>query len=134
MIPCAVQNQKKQITRLPATDDYQSKSSCNTFFYGLDLKSNRFLHVSSNVSSVFGYTKDEFIQRGLHWFVRQINPHDLKKLEHLSNQLNDSSVSPRICYRFKVKNGTYRRFSESRCLLYDFQSYPSFLISRVEMV
>lgn len=132
MTTCVEQAQKTKIDSQSFSDNHLS-DPINTFFYGLDLKTNRFLHVSSNITTVFGYTKDKFIQNGLSWFVKQIHPDDLKKLDSLSNQFRQGPVMPFIVYRLKVKNGSYFHFKESRCLLYDTQGQPSFLISRVEM-
>ncbi len=132
MTTCVEQTQKKQLNH-PSSPDNHPASPATTFFYGLDLKSNRFLHVSSNITAVFGYTKEEFIQNGLSWFVEQIHPYDLKKLDCLSKQHPHCPVVPYIFYRLKVKNGNYCLFKEIRCLLYGAQGEPSFLISRVEM-
>lgn len=102
------------------------------FFYELDLRQNRILHVSTAISEVLGYTPTEIIQNGLKWFVEQIHPDDLKNLNHLADrQLH--AVVPWVYYRFKHKNGHYCRLYENRCLLHDTQGMPSFLIGKIEL-
>lgn len=119
---------------LPQTDIFSqfSKSPIDTFFYGIDLKDDRLFHVSSSACRVIGYDNTDIIKNGLNWFVQQIHPEDLTILNRLTDEDNDPEIMPEIKYRFRDKNGSYCRLYENRCLLYDSDGTPSFLIGRIE--
>ena len=101
------------------------------FFYELDLKKNCILHVSSSVRGVVGYSPEEIIQSGLKWFVEQIHEDDLENLRQLADRQSHSAIVPWIHYRFKSKDGAFCRLYECRCLLYDSNGNPSFLIGKI---
>ena len=109
-----------------------SKQRSNTFFYGLDLKKDRLFHVSSTIKDVLGYSPGEVMRNGLKWFVEQIHPEDLKHLNNIADRQSHSPIIPTIHYRFKNKNGALCLLYEHRCLLYDSNGKPSFIIGRIE--
>lgn len=106
----------------------------NTFFYELDLKQDHVFHTSCAIEEVLGYSSKEVMQNGLKWFVDQIHPEDLIRLNHLADQQRHSPIIPRIHYRFKTKNGGFCFVREHRDVLYDSNGVPSFLIGQVEKV
>ena len=108
------------------------KQPSNTFFYGLDLKQDRLFHVSDAIKDVLGYSPREVMRNGLKWFVEQIHPEDLKHLNHIADRQPHSPIIPQIHYRFKNKNGTLCLLYEHRCLLYNPNGKPSFIIGRIE--
>lgn len=114
--------------------DNEVKQPKSMFFYGLDLKHDRLFHVSSAVKEVLGYSPQEIMQNGLRWFVQQISTEDLESINHLADQHPNSRLTPQIHYHFKTKKGVRCELHEHRCLLYDSNGAPSYVIGRVEKV
>jgi PAS domain S-box-containing protein len=132
MTLCLEKSETIEISPLREIASFKNMNQCDTFFYGLDLKNDRLFHVSSTSSDVIGYENDHVIGKGLGWFVEQIHPEDLGHLDHLVDKQEKLEIVPHIEYRFKHKNGDYRPIYEHRCLLYDDNGHPSFLIGRIE--
>ena len=103
-------------------------------FYGLNLQTNQYLHISRTVKEMLGYSSEEIVQSGLRWFVSRIHSEDLIRINSKIDSEMELPALPSIEYRILHKDGTYRLVCEHRCILFDKQGKPSHLIGRIELL
>lgn len=101
-------------------------------FYGFNLKNNQYLHVSHSIREVLGHSAEDMMKLGIRWFVQQIHPDDLIRMNTAIDRKKDIPALPWVKYRIRHKDGNYRFVCENRCLLFDKQGNPSHLIGRIE--
>ncbi len=99
--------------------------------YNLNLKTASYDYLSPGVEDMYGYTAEEFIEKGVALAAEYIHPDDLKKMENHVNKLIDHKLedfNSTLEYRFKHPLKGYRWISENRAVIYDQQGNPESLI------
>ena len=107
-------------------------SSQHITFFGFNLKTNNYFHISQSAGNILGFSPKEIRTRGIKWFVDRIHPEDMTIINEKIKNRPEMDVLPWLEYRFRIKNGSYIKLREYRCVLYNAQGKPTYMIGRIE--
>ncbi|PWA05521.1 LuxR C-terminal-related transcriptional regulator [Flavobacterium laiguense] len=96
--------------------------------YLLDLQKQRYLHVCEDITSLIGYSSDDFLNFGHSWFLNLFHPNDLKEylgvifkeFVHYTSSLDKKQIKNArfsINYRLKHKEEIYVQFLDQFIVL-----------------
>jgi PAS domain S-box-containing protein len=83
----------------------------------LDLRSGRYVFTSPAQREITGFSVDELLSISAPEFIDRVHPEDRERSALQHRQLEEGAESSRVEYRWKVKSGEYRWFSDSRKLV-----------------
>jgi two-component system NtrC family sensor kinase len=100
--------------------------------YKLNLKGN-FEYISPSVHELSGFSAEEFVAMGFAGTVKRIHPEDRVKIKALmkglfNNDLEDKFIQE-VEYRWKVKNGEWRWFSNNHTVIRDENVRPIAIVA-----
>ncbi len=124
----------RDITRRIQTEERLREvlGSARDVAYKINLQENRYEYVSPSVERLFGFTPEEFLEIGLAGEGRRIHPDDLYRVNRDFRAIQagepEGRWSPRIEYRWKAKDGSYRWVSNSRRVIRDEGGEPTAIV------
>ncbi|NLG49365.1 MAG: PAS domain S-box protein [Chloroflexi bacterium] len=121
-----ITEQKRATQALQESEERFRQVFANTHdgIYRLNLRTGTYDYINPAVERITGFTYQEFVDMGAEGTVQRIYPEDRQELADylegvLSQQLDQETIerSERVEYRWQVKSGAWRWFSEHRALV-----------------
>ncbi len=103
--------------------------NCSDGIHQLDLRTNCYTYVSPSQEKLTGFSQEELRNFPGQEAIDRVHPEDRPLVEAFMESIIQGHCPPGpIRYRWKVKDGRYRWFSDSRSLVCDQQGRPHSLI------
>lgn len=94
----------------------------------LDLKSGRYIFVSPAQARITGFSVQELLDMSAEEMLERVHPEDRESLHSQQELAAAGQETGPAEYRWKVKSGEYRWFSDSRSLIRDAKGEPIALV------